>query len=227
MRRFSDLLKPIFRFVHVHCVCVFAPHQKRFSRLMVNTNNVNITIRHIHVVNVFFLPKNRERAQKNRIQEVQFHYVSPMFLVALVSFVHSFRWAKGGFQLYYTFLCIMYLIIDSLFALLTGALCINKMLKIGMKSSTRYSRERTRARERERRKSLTLKHAHMLTRLRCGDMVCSKPRGGGWLNVHIHVLILRGRCTIWHTALSSMSKSMEKRSLCVWIYFIWKRSIRD
>lgn len=81
MRRFSDLLKPISRFVHVHCVCVcvFAPHQKRFSRLMANTNNVNITIRHIHVVNVFFfLPKNRERERKkNRIQEVQFHYVSP------------------------------------------------------------------------------------------------------------------------------------------------------
>lgn len=32
---------------------------------------------------------------------------------------------KGGFEMYNTLFRIMYLIIDSLFALLTGALCIN------------------------------------------------------------------------------------------------------
>lgn len=117
MRRFSDLAKPIFRFVRHLFVCLC--YQKHFEVRLYDSFS--------HSHSVFCSPLCFERSSRKHPRKRSISTCSPIF---------GCTNRKGGFRMYYTFLCIMYLIIDSLFALLTAALCINKMLKIGKKSNS-------------------------------------------------------------------------------------------
>lgn len=90
------------------------PSKARKNNVYINTSGG------IHVVNsFFFLISLSIIHQRYKIQEVQFQNIPPAATAAVDAA------SKGGFEMYNTLSRIMYLIIDSLFALLTGALCIN------------------------------------------------------------------------------------------------------